>query len=1758
MNEIRVETLPEAKQRDNNQTHWLYDVALILILIAAAVLRTVGMDWDEGQHLHPDERFLSAVEGALETVPTIGEYFDTAVSPLNPHNRGYGFFVYGTFPIILVRYFGEWIGQTGYGPITIVGRYMSAFFDWLVILLVYLTASKLYDKRVGILAAAFSAFTVLEIQLSHFFAVDTFTNFFIFLCIYIGVLIATDDTQKIVAIPDGVVEDKPVFNPWHFVLFGVAFGLGLASKLSAYPAVILLPAAVAMRMSRWKREKWERYFMDALGWMVVSAFVTLLMFRVFQPYAFSGPGFFGIKPNELWVANIQSQRAQAAGDIDWPPSIQWARLNHLFSGKNLVMWGIGIPMSVFAWGGFLFMGAQMVLKKTWRKHILVWGWTLLYFGWQSMAFNPTMRYQLPVYAPLAVMAGWGVVALWDWARARLKRKKFWQAAAILLGSVSMIGTIIYAVAFSTIYTRPVTRVEAARWIYQNIPGPITLPISTSGETINQQVAVSYDRILSPDNPLYVNFIAKESGTLNEIQFKHILLPENESSLSVRIAESSVPNVYGVDETVGIDLSYTESQDTEVIIRPITPLHLVPDSEYQLNLVIPAGGQNLHVNHVDFYLLKDGEIMVVSTPLQTWDFYAGTTITNVFSVPSEGIVAEIHLYVQTRAFPNSSAVKLTSLIRSDISTEPLTSGEMTVSLPEKGLGGYSMILDKPLAVVEGQTYLLEVQVDNGAVELLGTATTNETTWDDGQPLRVDGYDGYGGIYQPGLVLEMYWDNNEDLRTRYIDLLDQSEYLFITSSRVWASTPRIPERYPLNIAYYRALLGCPDNKSIEWCYNTAQPGDFEGKLGYELVQVFQSNPQIGSFEINDQPSEEAFTVYDHPKVFIFQKTTDYSHDNTVEILNAVDLTNVQHLTPKQATATGLTPEEAANPPDALLNAEEAATQQSGGTWSELYNTDSPINRLEWLGVVVWYMVLMLLGITCYPLFRIIFGNLADRGYALARAGGLLLLAYIVWLGGSAGIPVTRGWIAGVWGFLLVASSLAFWYQREGILEEVKNHWKDFLRIELIFLSVFLLGLLVRLGNPDLWHPYKGGEKPMDFAYFNAVLKSTTFPPYDPWFAGGALNYYYWGFVFIGVLVKLLKIVPSFAYNLILPSLLAMVFLGAFSVSRSIFLVVKKNAVFKEKLSWGIGLMGGSLMALLGNLGSIRMIYWGYARIGASKAAAVFDDGSYFQKLFWAGKGLVASFGGDRMPYGIGDWYWVPSRVIRAPEDVEPITEFPMFTFTYGDPHAHFFALVIALLALGWVTALVLGNGWPGKRNWWQALISLSFGALAVSALQATNTWDYPLYLALGCIGLIYAGFNPGTPEGKDEADNQNVLFKLWSFLKGKGIITIGSVVGFYLLFKLFFLPYTNKFVQGYTSVGIWKGTHTPFGDYLTHWGVFLILYVIWLAWETKEWMATTPLTALDKYRNSLKFIPIIPVLLAAAALLLQLVLEIKAGWVVVPLGIWTAIVLIFHARLEDSKRWVLFMMGSGLFLTLMVETIVLSGDIGRMNTVFKFYLQVWTLYSVSVAALTGWTILTWKKWSYNMRTVIQMVIVISICLSLLFPFMGTIAKVKDRMAPETPVTLDGMDYMGYATYPDQDATYDLSQDQKAIRWVQENIEGSPVFLEGHTSEYRWGSRFSIYTGNPSVIGWNWHQRQQRGFIAGTNVEERINDVRNFYDTDDPEYAVTILNKYTVSYFVVGQLEENYYQAEGLEKFSVGEGIYWTEIYHDEDTSIYQVLR
>ena len=131
--------------------------------------------------------------------------------------------------------------------------------------------------------------------------------------------------------------------------------------------------------------------------LVVGAVAAIFTFRLAQPYAFQGLGI-----NPAWLDNIRSLQAQSNGDADVPFALQWARRSHLFSFKNLTLWGLGLPLGILAWAGFAVM-AWRILKGE-LQHAVLWGWTGLYFGWQSLVFNPTMRYQLPVY-PAAMHDG---------------------------------------------------------------------------------------------------------------------------------------------------------------------------------------------------------------------------------------------------------------------------------------------------------------------------------------------------------------------------------------------------------------------------------------------------------------------------------------------------------------------------------------------------------------------------------------------------------------------------------------------------------------------------------------------------------------------------------------------------------------------------------------------------------------------------------------------------------------------------------------------------------------------------------------------------------------------------------------------------------------------------------------------------------------------------------------------------------------------------------------------------------------------------------------------------------------------------------------------------------------------------------------------------------------------------------------------------------------------------------------------------------
>ena len=915
----------DAPDQSRRRLGWVYDLLLVVILLAGLVLRFTGVNWDAFTHLHPDERFLTMVEAALTPAHNVAEYFNTTVSPLNPANRGYTFFVYGTLPIFIVRYVGEWLGQTGYDQIHLVGRQLSAIFDLLTVFLIYLIGSRVYRKPVGLLAAAFTAFSVLPIQLAHYLTVDTFTNFFGYLAVYFAVLI----------FPSGRAVQKPI-RAWDYlreslpyVLFGIALGMATASKINAAVLAVLLPLAAGLRYVQMPQK--ERLAgVTRLGvYLVIAGLASLLVFRICQPYAFNGPSFWNVSLNKAWLDNMKSLSSQSSGSIDFPPALQWARRPLTFAWTNMVLWGMGLPLGLLATAGFIWVGWR-ILRGEWRRHGPLWLWAGVYFLWQSLNWTRSMRYQMLVYPLLAMMAGWLLVELWKkGARAAavfpFKKWNLWRVLAVGLGSASLVGTAVWAFAFVQIYARPLTRVAASEWIFQNVPAGINLNLESGGKPVNQPLETYWGADIRVDQPLVMAFQAQESAVLAELQIPQIMLKGGgvpETHLRVSVWEGGL--------TVGQGKPLAEA----VLAGDFAPNDRGQGNSYQVPFgTLPALEKGkMYTLRLD---LQEEQRTLLLTGALRFGYQAERAVQTplglVYQVLPPALLTIRSQEALHLVFTAAADGDLTALSFPHLADRSGSSAEKTLQIsvaPASGLAGadgvqasvgrlqgsfapgtnglgqaYRVELDQKIALHSGISYLLSVEVADGEGDMAAypSSPAAETSWDDRLPQSMGMYTAYStqsSLYTSDLNFEMYWDDNPDKLLRFLTLLDQSDYIFISSNRQYATTVRVPERYPLTSTLYRELMGCPSGQDVISCYYVAQPGSFSGNLGYELVAVFQSEPQVGPFMVNTQFAEEAFTVYDHPKVLIFKKKPGYSPTQVRALLDQVDLTRVIHLLPNQA--------------------------------------------------------------------------------------------------------------------------------------------------------------------------------------------------------------------------------------------------------------------------------------------------------------------------------------------------------------------------------------------------------------------------------------------------------------------------------------------------------------------------------------------------------------------------------------------------------------------------------------------------------------------------------------------------------------------------------------------------------------------------------------------------------------------------------------------------------------------------------------------
>jgi uncharacterized membrane protein len=261
----------------------------------------------------------------------------------------------------------------------------------------------------------------------------------------------------------------------------------------------------------------------------------------------------------------------------------------------------------------------------------------------------------------------------------------------------------------------------------------------------------------------------------------------------------------------------------------------------------------------------------------------------------------------------------------------------------------------------------------------------------------------------------------------------------------------------------------------------------------------------------------------------------------------------------------------------------------------------------------------------------------------------------------------------------------------------------------------------------------------------------------------------------------------------------------------------------------------------------------------------------------------------------------------------------------------------------------------------------------------------------------------------------------------------------------------------------------------------------------------------------------------------------------------------------------MLAMALAITFGIEFIRMKPDIARMNTLFKLYIEVWVFLALT-SAWALWYLLAYRRPSqgFTRRMLhgiwIALVVLLVGC-GLIYTVAGTRDRLRDRFAM-LPMTLDGTAYMQEAVYSQEasqgrpSVRLTLEYDAEAIEWLEQNVQGSPVILEGRADQYQWGSRISIYTGLPTILGWHWHQTQQRPTDT-YSVDGRRAIVEEIYNTTSPTRAMNMIRNYSVKYVIVGELERTRYSADGLAKFDALDGSELMLAYQNPGVKIYEVL-
>ncbi|GAB4445239.1 MAG: DUF2298 domain-containing protein [Chloroflexi bacterium OHK40] len=847
-----------------------------------------------------------------------------------------------------------------------------------------------------------------------------------------------------------------------------------------------------------------------------------------------------------------------------------------------------------------------------------------------------------------------------------------------------------------------------------------------------------------------------------------------------------------------------------------------------------------------------------------------------------------------------------------------------------------------------------------------------------------------------------------------------------------------------------------------------------------------------------------------------------------------------------------------------------------------------------VLTWWLAAQLIGLVGLPLAARLLGSLPDSGYSLAKPLGLLLSGYLAWLLAMFGLAPFAAPVIGVSALAVAAAGVwasggpraALGAARAGLAHK----WPRLLASEALFLGALLAAVWMRAHDPT---PF-GTERPMDFAFFNAVQRSGLFPPQDPWLSGFSINYYYFGYLLMGAMALLTGSDPAAAYNLALALTFAMTAQGVAGLIWNLMVIAERSREFGDGVAPPSGvapggqpaprllsrasriffpLLGVLFVLVAGNQSGALQVVLGDERVvaldGPQLASALGQALKGAERISLPYPAPTVDFGSvegwERRPGIEGFSWWWPSRSLWDEYTLEEpglparqqriynITEFPLFSFRLGDMHPHVMALPFGLLAAGLAFATLARSEPPplaGRRG----PAELVLGGLILGSLYAINSWDLPTYVLLYSTALGLLVFRSGVARPWLETGKRLAVVLVASYLLYLPFhLTFRSLVG--AAAPLIDLPLIGRltsvlapYLQGRS------GLHA----FLIIFGLFAVPIVafVYLAGRRRDRAPQTsvpgpvlgivagsdlaergpPAAGHPPLPVASGWLPWLPPALLIVGLLVGFPLLALAG-----LGA-LALQRAWQLRDRPAEGFALLLAALGCAVLFGTEIVYIRDVFGnRMNTIFKFYYQIWLLWG-TLAPFALW-------WALRSTRGADRAVAAGVALVTLALFAGALAYpwITLRELGRGPVT----DLQGRTPREQTVAGED------SIDWLRRHVAPGSVVLEAVDVEnpeaVAAGARpvcggsydvrsqgfggVSSATGLPTVLGWKGHELQWRGGDpeALAQLDARCADVDTIYRTTDLDLARDLLARYGVRYVYIGGLERSLYPPESLAKFA-----------------------